>query len=258
MTTIVPAKRRTAWYGWKPDLPDHRDLTLTLAPAALRAIPQSVDLSDQFPAPYDQGQLGSCTGNGIAGVLEYEAIRQGEPPVTPSRLFIYYGEREIEGTVDQDSGAQIRDGIKVVANLGAPPETDWPYDVSQFAVKPPARAYTDGLQHRALVYRRAVFGRFRATLAAGYPIVFGISVFDSFETQQVADTGVVPLPTPLDQLIGGHCIVMVGYDNATRLLKFRNSWGSGWGDGGYGYLPYEYVPPSKGLASDFWTVRRVS
>lgn len=251
---VLPA-RRTKGHGWRPDLPDGRDQYLGFAKPA--GIGPRQDLSPDFPAPYDQGDLGSCTGNGIAGVLEYEAVRQGEPPVTPSRLFIYYGERSIEGTVDQDAGASIRDGIKVVAALGAPPESDWPYDISQFAVRPPAEAYTDALQHKALVYKRAVFGQFRIALAAGYPIVFGISVYESFESGTVAEDGIVPMPTQSEQILGGHCIVMVGYDDATRRLKFRNSWGTGWGDGGYGYLPYDYVNPSVGLASDFWTLRKV-
>src|SRR5208283_609384 len=131
-------------YGWVHDLPDARDYAYA---APLNRFPQglptSVDLRPDCPPVYDQGQLGSCTANGIAGAIEFDQLKQANKEFTPSRLFIYYNERVIEGTVSQDSGAQIRDGVKSVAKLGAPPETDWPYDVAKFADKPPLTAYQD-------------------------------------------------------------------------------------------------------------------
>src|SRR5271157_81551 len=131
-------------YGWIKDRPDFRD-HLYRRPAGLLAapLPESVDLRAQCPPVYDQGQLGSCTANAIAGALEFDRIKEGLPDFTPSRLFIYYNERVMEGTVGTDSGAQIRDGIKSVGSVGAPPETDWPYNIAEFAVKPPPKAFTD-------------------------------------------------------------------------------------------------------------------
>src|SRR5580765_6113404 len=142
-------------YGWVPDLPDQRDLIYSAPAAFITALPTAVDLRQHCPAVYDQGQLGSCTGNAIAGAVQFERKKQHlTPDFVPSRLFIYYNERVIEGSVDNDSGAQIRDGIKVVNKLGVPPEKDWPYHIAKFAQKPPAKAFTDALKDRAVSYSR--------------------------------------------------------------------------------------------------------
>src|SRR5215469_6767170 len=120
-------------YGWIPDLPDHRDLLYAAPVAALQALPGKVDLTSKCAPVYDQGQLGSCTANAIGGAIQFEQMKQSIPNFTPARLFIYYNERAIEGTVASDSGAQIRDGVKSVAQQGACPETMWPYVISKFA-----------------------------------------------------------------------------------------------------------------------------
>src|SRR5271157_4958001 len=136
--------RKVQRYGWVPDLPDYRDHTYAVAAHILAEIPDSVDLRPQCPPEvYDQGQLGSCTANAIAAAIEFDRMKQQLTVFTPSRLFIYYNERVMEGTVGTDSGAQIRDGIKSVGSVGAPPETDWPYNIAEFAVKPPPKAFTD-------------------------------------------------------------------------------------------------------------------
>ena len=140
--------RKVARYGWVPDIPDQRDHLYAAPVVHLAKLPPKVDLRAQCPKViYDQGQLGSCTGNAIACAIQFERLKQKlKPDFIPSRLFIYYNERAMEGTVDQDSGAEIRDGIKSVAQLGAPPETDWPYQIDEFAAKPPAKAYADALR----------------------------------------------------------------------------------------------------------------
>jgi C1A family cysteine protease len=247
-------------YGWVRDLPDARDFayaaTLTRFPQGL---PPAVDLRSECPPVYNQGQLGSCTGNGIAGVIEFDQMKQGLKPFVPSRLFIYYNERVMEGTVDQDAGAQIRDGIKSVATLGAPPETLWPYNISKFKDAPPAKVYAVAKSDLVTTYARVPqnLTQMQGCLAEGYPFVFGITVYESFESTQVAATGVVPMPSPAEKVIGGHCIVAVGYENATRRMIIRNSWGTDWGQGGYCTLPYEYLLNAQ-YASDFWTVRSVT
>src|SRR5438445_13260812 len=131
--------------GWVPDLPDQRDLVYSAPAPFIMALPTAVDLRPQCPPVYDQGQLGSCTGNAIAGAIEFERLKQKLTDFVPSRLFIYYNERVIEGTVRSDSGAQIRDGIKSVASQGVCPETEWPYDITKFEQKPPSKAYADAL-----------------------------------------------------------------------------------------------------------------
>jgi C1A family cysteine protease len=246
-------------YGWVPDLPDARDHMYAAPSATMEALPAKADLRPHCPPVYDQGQLGSCTGNSIAGAVEFERMKQKlTPNFVPSRLFIYYNERVIEGTVSTDSGGQIRDGIKVVATEGAPPETDWPYDIAKFAEKPPPVAYTDALKDRAVQYQRLVqnLGQMKGCLASGYPFVFGFTVYESFESQTVAQTGVVPMPATGETVVGGHAVMAVGYDDSQQRFIVRNSWGATWGMHGYFTIPYAYLQDSH-LASDFWTIRLI-
>jgi C1A family cysteine protease len=249
---------KIARYGWIPDLPDHRDHLFAAPPLVLSALPTSADLTGSFPVVYDQGQLGSCTANAIAGAIEFDQMKEKLPDTfEPSRLFIYYNERVIEGTVSSDSGAQIRDGIKSVASTGYCPENpDWPYDPSAFATSPPTQAFTDAAQHKISSYQRVArdLNQMRGCIAAGFPFIFGFSVYDSFESADVAKTGHAPMPGPGETLLGGHAVVAVGYDDANSWFVVRNSWGTGWGMAGYFTLPYTYLT-QRGLASDFWTIR---
>jgi C1A family cysteine protease len=247
-------------YGWQRDLPDARDFAYA-APLMRfpHGLPAAVDLRSKCPPVYDQGQLGSCTANGIAAAVEFDQRKQGTRVFMPSRLFIYYNERVMEGTVNQDSGAQIRDGIKSVAKLGVPPETDWPYNIAKFTQKPPAGAFSDAKKDLVSMYARVNqdLGQMQGCLAEGYPFVLGFTVYSSFESTQVAKSGIVPMPSPGEQVVGGHCVVAVGYENASRVFIIRNSWGAGWGKSGYCMMPYEYLI-NPHYASDFWTVRRVT
>lgn len=247
--------RKIQRYGWHPDLPDYRDQKLTIAKP--QVLPTFVDLRPQMPAVYDQGDLGSCTANAIAGALEYDLMKEGVALFVPSRLFIYYNERVIEGTPDDDSGAELRDGCKSVGTTGACPETVWPYDIKKFDLKPPPSCYASASKDIASnYYRLAQVGlMLKSCLAQGYPFVFGFTVFESFESDQVAATGAVPMPADSEGVVGGHAVLCVGYIDATRRYIVRNSWGVGWGMSGYFTMPYEYVE-SAGLASDFWTLRR--
>jgi len=250
--------RKTAGYGWLPDLPDHRDLHL--APIGLVGpLPPAVDLGAHCPPVYDQGQMGSCTANAIGAAVQYDEIKQGLPSVAPSRLFVYYNERVIEGTVPSDSGAMIRDGIKTVNQSGVCPESDWPYYPAALAKQPPPLCYLDAAKTKAVLYQRVTrdLDHMRSCLASGYPFVFGFSVFASFESTAVALSGVVPMPKHGESLLGGHAVMAVGYNDASSRFIVRNSWGATWGDNGYCTMPYAYVT-SRGLASDFWTIRSVS
>lgn len=250
-----------ARYGWLPDLPDIRDHRYALAPHLMGAVlPALVDLRDKCPPVFDQGQLGSCTANAIANAHLFEQHRQHNPDIfTPSRLFIYYNERDLEGTVDQDSGAQIRDGFKTLADLGVCGEWRVPYNIGQFTRKPSDRAYEVALEHRSLVYRRldnTQLDQLRGCLVDGTPFVFGFTVYESFESDVVARTGVVPLPADGEQTVGGHAVLCVGYDDSKQRFLVMNSWGTGWGMSGYFTIPYAYLTNTD-LADDFWTVTTV-
>lgn len=243
-------------YGWKPDIGDQRDFIYT-APERMKALPSMIDLRAGCPPTYDQGQLGSCTSHAVAAALQFDEMKQKEvTPFEPSRLFIYYNERVIEDTVSSDSGASLRDGIKSVASTGYCPETEWPYDITKFADKPPTACYQDAKKYKAISYQRVLqnLEQMKGCLAAGTPFVAGISVYESFEQ---AEDGNIPMPDMDESLLGGHAILIVGYDDDWGTFQFRNSWGSNWGLNGYGTLPYAYLTSSD-LASDFWVVETVS
>jgi C1A family cysteine protease len=255
--TIV--RRAIKRYGWIPDLPDRRDRIYEAPLAALGPLPPRVDLRKACPPIYHQGLLGSCTGQAIAGALQFNQIKQSQSDIfLPSRLFIYYNERVMEGTVDEDAGAMIRDGIKSVAKIGAPHEALWPYVIKQFRTKPSKPAYTDALLHQALLYQRVIPTRdqLRGCLADGYPFVFGFSVYESFESQAVATTGRVPMPKPIERLLGGHAVLAVGYEEKTRRFIVRNSWGELWGMTGYFTMPYDFLLDPN-LCDDFWRITLV-
>lgn len=251
--------RKVQKYGWKPDLPDHRDHLYAAPPAVLLALPSSIDLRSQCPAVYDQSDLGSCTANGIGAAIEFDQIKEKLPHVwVPSRLFIYYNERVIEGSVKIDAGAQIRDGIKSVVAQGICSEELWKYDITKFAKKPPAKCYTNAKTHLVTSYMRVTqtLSQMKGCLAAGFPFIFGFSVYESFESQEVARTGILNMPGPKEQMIGGHAVICVGYDDKTQRFLIRNSWGSSWGMSGYFTIPYSYLTDHN-LADDFWTIRFV-
>lgn len=251
------AKDVISRFGWVPDRPDLRDLPLghTLRAAPL---PASISLADKMPPVYDQGQLGSCTANAIAAAIDYERGRQGWRFMNPSRLFIYYNERDMEGTVDSDAGAMIRDGLKSVASQGVCVEPFWQYvdDGFRYAVKPSALCYQTAIRHLTLKYLSPSpdLANLKAGLAAGWPFVFGFSVYDSFMTDAVAATGIVPMPSPAESQVGGHAVLACGYDDSKNAFKVRNSWSANWGQQGYFDMPYAYVTDPN-LSDDFWSVR---
>lgn len=252
--------RKTKKYGWKRSLPRLYDNRYSPKLCVLSSLPASVDLRSKCPAVYDQGDLGSCTANAIGGLCEFLEIKEGHGAWVPSRLFIYYNERVLEGTVSQDAGAEIADGMKVVHQLGVPHESLWWYNVDKFAVKPSKNVYTDAAKHTVSQYSavdNTNLQDIQSCLSEGYPVVIGFTVYDSFESQRVANTGVVPMPGPNENILGGHAVLIVGYDDAKSCFIVRNSWGTGWGAAGYFYMPYQYFTNSN-LASDAWTASLIA
>jgi C1A family cysteine protease len=238
-------------------VPDIRDYPMSLA-AAPASLPTKVDLRPQMPPIGDQGQLGSCTAWASLAAYRYELDKQKLTDFDPSELAQYYWTRVLEGTTTSDAGATIRDAIKVIAKTGVATEKLWPYTISKFNQAPPASAKQAASQHLALQYQSVPqnLNSVKSALAAGFPVVIGISVYASFESSAVVHTGVVPMPSPTEEFLGGHALLLVGYDDATRRFTTRNSWGTGFGDHGYVYLPYSYVT-SPQLASDFWIIKKV-
>lgn len=250
----MPINRK---YGWAPDMPDYRDHVYSAPLPTLLKLPPKKDLRAGCPPVYDQGQLGSCTANAIAGAIQFEQKKQGVKVFMPSRLFVYYNERDMEGTVNSDAGAQIRDGVKSVSNLGVCSETEWPYDINKFADKPGPSCYKDAAKTLAVGYQRldsSNLTQLKGCIADGFPFVYGFTVYDAFESQQVAQSGVLNLPGPKEKVVGGHAVVAVGYDDTTQRFTVRNSWGKNWGLKGYFTVPYAYLTDAN-LADDFWTIR---
>ena len=246
-------------FGWIPDLPDQRDHLYAAPPRVLSKLPLRVDLRPRCPPVFDQGVLGSCTANAIGNAYRFDLLKQrGSRRFVPSRLFIYYNERVIEGTIDSDAGAMLRDGIKTLAKQGVCDDARWLYLIDRFADKPPDPAYREGLRHQALSYQRLLqeAWQMKGCLASGYPFVFGFSVYESFESRAVARTGKVPMPGAGERMIGGHAVLAVGYDDLSQRFIVRNSWGSGWGQAGYFTMPYAYLL-DENLSDDFWTIRVV-
>ena len=244
-------------YGWIPDYPDQRDkLYYKVMPPSLD-LPSSVDLRPFCPPVEDQGELGSCTAQALVGALEFLELKelrdQGLKPPFPdySRLQLYYDERINKNA---DTGAQLRNGIKTLALRGVANEKLWPYTISKFKVKPPPAVYADALKHQILKYYRITTqNEMQTCLAKGYPFVFGFAVYESFESDQVAKTGVVPMPKMSERALGGHAVMGVGYNNKDKRFIVRNSWGTNWGLKGYFTIPYAYLT-NPNLADDFWAI----
>ncbi len=249
-------------YGWKGSQPPAElgevPFKSPWAPHAI--LPASINLTAGMPPVYDQGQWGSCVSNATAAALDFERKRQKEAFISPSRFFIYFNGRQIEGDpIGEDTGLFVRDGVKSVSKYGACPEAEWPYITADFAATPSAKAYADAKKARAIGFLKVTqtLSQMQGCLALGFPFVFGFEVFDSFESDVVASSGVVPMPnTQIEQDLGGHSVVCVGYDNATQRFRCRNSWGTSWGQAGYFTMPYAYLT-SQVLSADFWTIRVV-
>ena len=280
---------KTRGMGWRPDLPDFRDYTeetpdvrAVLAPTGVTAaavkgarpcrLPAAVDLRAWASPVEDQGALGSCTAQAGAGVIEYYERKSFGHHVEASRLFLYKATRNLM-KARGDSGAYLRSTMGAMVLFGVPPEPYWPYTDAEeaFDKEPPAFCYAFAQNYRTLLYfrhdaagvtRAAVLERLRTYLAAGHPAMFGFTVYSSVD--QAETTGRIPVPFGRERIEGGHAVVAMGYDDAMAVanasggepsrgaLLIRNSWGKGWGEKGYGWLPYAYV--QRGLAEDFWSV----
>jgi len=277
--------------GWIPDYPDFRDYTeeteevreilrttgLTLRGAEKgsrpsKELPASADLREWCSPVEDQGRLGSCTAQAGAGIIEYYERKSFHRHIESSRLFLYKVTRNLM-KMKGDTGAYLRSTIGAMVLFGVPPEEYWPYSdgPDDFDNEPPAFCYSFAQNFKTLRYYRhdppsaspgSVLSRVKTYLSAGHPAMFGFTVYSSIE--QASGTGRIPFPSSLDKIEGGHAVVAAGYDDRMKVKNkyggeetsgaflIRNSWGQGWGEAGYGWLPYDYL--RRGLAEDFWSV----
>lgn len=246
--------------GWKRDRPDHRDLLMKTSFIQGLFIPKISDLRKASPVVLskveDQGDIGSCTANSSTSVFETLYLKANKPETNMSRLFLYYATRVwTEKTAPgDDSGCQIRNVMRTLAQYGVCFEKTWPYDVPRFLQEPPQQAKTEATQHTVIFYYRLPnLNSIKQCLVQGFPVVGGFSVPENMESDECAQTGVVKYPSPTEDFVGGHAVMFVGHNDDTSQLTFQNSWSSEWGDKGFGYLPYQFV--TTGLATDFWTIR---
>lgn len=247
-------------YGYYPDVPDARDKLYPVPPPSppiLKQVPSSVDLSPWMPEVLDQLDLGACVWHGVPEALRYDFRKSGKPDVMPSRLQGYYDTRVMYDEVGVDSGTTIRDALKVLRGSGTGPETDWPYVTSKFAEKPPKKLYEESVPQTDFEYLRVsvTSHSLRYVLRAGFPVIIGLALFETFETQKVASTGIVPMPDLNNEgMIGGHCMLCIGYGKMPGYFTVRNSWGDDWGDKGNCYMPYEYLG-NRDYGSDYWVIK---
>jgi C1A family cysteine protease len=282
MTNIAMPENQSYKMGWLPDFPDFRDYTTAhpkVGPLLAKVhaekpqaagLASAVDLRPFCSSVEDQGQIGSCTAHAAIGMLEYFERRAFGKHIDASRLFLYKVTRNLMHETG-DTGAYLRTVMGALALFGVPHEEYYPYLTAQFDQEPSAFCYALAQNYQSIDYYRldpagtnpqTLLNNVKTNLVAGLPSMFGFTVYDSI--RQAARTGKIPFPSSTDRVVGGHAILAVGYDDAIRIpvgngaretvgaLIIRNSWGSSWGDRGYGYMPYDYL--LRGLAEDFWSL----
>lgn len=266
-----PSHRFPHVLGLRRDHPDPRDHPYE-PPRARVALPPRVDLRDGMPPVCDQGRINACTAHVMAAAVSYCCAKHGRPlPFEPSRLFIYFNERLLQGRIDEDAGATLRDGIRTLRHHGVAPEAVWTYDDSpatppggrfapgaKAAQRPPELAYSLAQRFELLGYRRLRpdLVHMRHCLAEGFPFAAGVQVYPSFMSAPHQQATVTPLPGKEETAVGGHAVLVVGYDDEHEWLVCRNSWGPAQADGGYFYLPYAYLQVPDAIG-DLWSVRSI-
>lgn len=253
--------------GWIPDIPSQKDFALPglgfgmrmAVKAGMTGLPKAVDLRP-FDVPVrDQGETNSCVGFSCSQMVYF--LRRNlkiSPDFAPSPLFLYYFARRLSGWETIDEGAYIRDALKVLVADGICREEDWPFTKANVNVRPPQILLRQALAHKTTKYYRMLpndnLYHLKWSLAQGFPFVAGLTIYSSFMDKKVESTGMVPMPKTSESTVGGHAIRFMGYDDSLKRFICPNTWGTGVGQRGYYFIPYNYISNSS-LADDFWTVR---
>lgn len=251
---LIPSHGRDS-FAWA-----HTNESPKLFSVSREELPASFNLNKKVHHIHNQLKLGSCTGQALTQSMEMQLIGDAYRPLSP--LFVYYNERRMEGTIEKDSGASITDGIQMTAQYGACSEQLWPYDdyLNTFKNEPSTACYEDALKSVVLNYTHVTEGieAIKSAIFSGSAVVGGIAVFESFESPEADETGVIPMPKRGEKLLGGHAITFMGYNDEDQTLDFVNSWGTTWGKKGFGKLPYKYASnPKLAMPTEFWAVNKV-
>jgi len=236
-------------FGWRRDKLDHRDIKYSAYPIQVK---KPIDLREHMPVIYDQGQTSSCVANATAAAFEYVRMAQTLPDWIPSRLFIYWLARSYEGSTITDDGSQIRDAVKAVSKVGAPSEKIWPFSIDHVNTRPTVEAFNAAKHSMILSYDSVPqkLEHILSCLTHNGPVLFGSSVFSEIQT---TTDGYIPMPGPDEQPIGGHAMLIVGWQPDTQRFIIRNSWSESWGDKGYGYMDAAYIL-NESLTDDLWVL----
>ena len=227
-------------------------------------LPKKINLYDLIELPIlDQGDLGSCTANATSSAILFYLKQYKMKEYQPSRLYIYYFSRLLEGTINEDSGCDIRNVLKAISKYGACDELMYPYDISKFNIVPPNYCIRDAKSRIKQITYLSVEQNLRVIkncIYRGYPVILGVNMYESFESKDSLDSGNITMPdVDVEKNLGFHCILLIGYneDNRdNRFFIFINSWGEKVGYNGLFNIPYEYIL-SNDLASDFWAIEYI-
>lgn len=245
-------------YNWQKEPDDPRDHIVTRHLFMSNAFPDVFELQPLIPV-YDQGYIGSCVANSVSSCYRYEVAQLlGNFNFDPSRLFVYYNARLIDGNQNWDAGTWIRSGFKTMAKDGLAPEVDWPYDTSKVTTKPVQVAYTNGKKNIIVEYAKVPqsIDTIKQVLMSGAAISFGFNVYESFEQGNWwYTTGIMPVPKSDENILGGHAVTIIGWDNQKQAFLIQNSWGKDWGLKGKFYMPYTFLVSKE--CDDFWCINKI-
>jgi C1A family cysteine protease len=243
--------------------PDSRDFkyTMTLRALAKQTLPVIIDFRQLYPRfipnVFDQGGLGCSAVSACSNAVRFVLRKEKNKELNPSRLYMYWFARFVENPNNDfsDSGVTIRSILSSIHTYGLCDDSLFPYNVNKYKIKPPNKCIRSATPNtrdfKYLSVDNTNLTLIKQVLVAGLPIIFGMNVYESFESETVTRTGMVTVPRENENLLGGHVALIVGYDESKRCFIVMNSWGINWGDKGYFYLPYDYLP----LTSDMWVVK---